>query len=262
MLAEFVEYILTPCPPVARKLGLLKEAVAIRARFGRCRKAWQEHLQNCHSFILDVSRNCPRRKTALILGSGALLDIPIEALASSFDQVVLADLVHPLNARWRTRTLRNVRLETRDLTGTLDQAANGRLPSRTPINFYQDHPLGPPELPILPDLVVSANILSQLALLPVKYLAVTKGHSQEGLEAYAKSLAEEHLAWLTHFSGSVCLITDTASFLASQRQDLLPGISLPEPSRTWTWNIAPRPEAHPHHDLTHSVAGIVLSQRS
>ena len=91
----------------------------------------------------------------------------------------------------------------------------------------------------------------------MKYLA-RKGHPKEVLDAYAKSLAEEHLTWLSRFSGPVCLITDTASFQDGQRMDLLPDIALPEPSQTWTWSIAPRPEAHPHHDVTHSVAGIVL----
>jgi len=45
VLAELAEYVLTPCPGPARRLGYLKEAVAIGARFRRQRKAWQKGIE-------------------------------------------------------------------------------------------------------------------------------------------------------------------------------------------------------------------------
>ena len=63
MLKELTDYIATPCLPQFRRLGYLKEAVSIMARYRRCRKAWQPHLEvvyhlwsvpNKNSLVLKV----------------------------------------------------------------------------------------------------------------------------------------------------------------------------------------------------------------
>ena len=250
MLAELAEYLITPCPPCARRLGYLREAVAIRARARRCRAAWAGHLDNCRAAILAAARACPVRGTALVLGSGALLDIPAQELADLFDRVVLADLVHPLGTRVKVRKLAGVRLETVDLTGVLAEVVQDRLPERTPVE---------PPSGLQPDLTVSANILSQLPLIPVKRLAATGKYRPEELEAFARGLLEEHLALLHRLTGTTCLITDTAWLDGDKVTDPLHGISLNAPTRTWTWNIAPRPEIRPDRDVAHQV-GVFIRQ--
>jgi hypothetical protein len=255
MLAELVEYLLTPSPPLARRLGYLKEAVAIRARARRCRAAWAGHLARCRTAVLEAARSSPGRGLAQVLGSGALLDIPVEELSAMFDQVVLADLVHPLAARLRVRNLRNVSLRTIDLTGVLAEVDRGRLPGRVPVDLHAGLETD------LPDLTVSANIMSQLPLLPVKRLAATGLYRPEELKVVARGLLEEHLALLERMPGVVCLITDTAWRDGDSVQDPLQGITLPEPTETWTWNIAPRPEAHPDRDVTHEVAAFIRKAR-
>jgi hypothetical protein len=44
MLAEWWSYLTTPCSPEARRMGYLRESIAIRARHRRCRHAWAPHL--------------------------------------------------------------------------------------------------------------------------------------------------------------------------------------------------------------------------
>ena len=51
MFAEALEYLITPAEPWARKLGYLKESIAIRARPRRCRSDWAEHLTRSNKFI-------------------------------------------------------------------------------------------------------------------------------------------------------------------------------------------------------------------
>ncbi|MFP5223212.1 MAG: hypothetical protein ACLGSA_13055 [Acidobacteriota bacterium] len=248
MLAELVEYLLTPCPQPARSLGYLTEAVAIRARHRRCRAAWKGHLENSRASILEAAQACAGRKHALILGSGALLDVPVEQLARMFDRVTLADVVHPLSARWRVRRLDTVRLETLDVTGTLESLA-----------LADDIPAdGPRALRDLirreaPDLLVSANILSQLPLLPLRRLEAAGRHARRDLDAFASRLMEDHLRLLEESPGTACLITDISWHGTSGIEYPLRGMELPPPVRSWTWNVAPRPELSRDRDVFHEV---------
>jgi hypothetical protein len=41
MLAEFLTWLVTPAPWLARRFGYLQESVAIAARYHRCRLAWE-----------------------------------------------------------------------------------------------------------------------------------------------------------------------------------------------------------------------------
>jgi len=252
MLAEALEYLLTPCPAPFRRLGLKRESVAIGARHRRCRQAWRPHLERCRAAILEAAGRCRNHGTALVLGSGHLLDVPVERLAARFERVVLADAVHPLAARWRVRGLRAVRLDTADLTGLCATVLQGRLPERTALTRYLD---------LEPDLVVSANCLSQLPLLPMRRLEALGADGPE-LEAFRRGVLQDHLDWLRRFTGVTLLIADTAWPDGPHGQDPLPGLDLPPPQASWTWTVAPRPELHPDRDVSHKVSAFLLGPRA
>lgn len=244
MFAEFLEYLFTPCPRLARRMGYLTEAVAIRARHGRLRAAWRPHLENSRAAILDAARGCPGRDVALVAGSGALLDIPIEALSALFGQVVLADVVHPLCARWRVRGLSNVRFATVDLTGVLH-----RLDGLVPGDALGGSAGGGA---LAADFTVSANIASQLPLLPCRALAA-RGWSARRREEFSRAVVAAHFEWLRSRAGVWCLLADTAWVTAGRRFDPLYGLALPGAWRRWEWRIAPRPEIFPDRDVFHEV---------
>lgn len=252
MLAEALEYLLTPCQAPARRLGLLAEAVAIGARHRRCRQAWRPHLERCRAAILEAAGRCRNHGTALVLGSGPLLDVPVEVLAQRFARVVLADAVHPLAARWRVRGLRNVRLDARDVTETWGDVLLGRLPGRRRLTRYLD---------LAPDLVVSANCLSQLPLLPMRRLEALGLEGPE-LETFRRGVLQDHLDWLRRFPGVTLLLADTAWPDGPHGQDPLPGLDLPPPLASWTWTVAPRPELHPDRDVSHQVSAFLLGPRT
>lgn len=255
MLAELVEYLLTPCPGAARTLGYLSEAVAIRARHRRCRAAWEGHLENSRASILEAAQACAGRKHALILGSGALQDVPVEQLAKMFDRVTLADVVHPLCARWRVRRLHNVSLVTLDVTGVLDALADGRdIPDCAP------QALGALLRGDAPDLTVSANILSQLPLLPLRRLEALGTHLPRELDAFATRLLANHVSLLESCPGAACLLADIRWHGTAGIEDPLRGVLLPPPVRTWTWNVAPRPEISRDRDVFHEVGFFLLGR--
>ena len=122
------------------------------------RSAWEPHCERSRQIVLAATQRCERRRKAVILGSGWLLDVPLAELCSSFNEVVLVDLLPPLATRWRTRRYRSVSLLAADVSGTAQavwQAVEDRssLPRSVPDLFIGDEEV---------DLVVSLNLLSQL----------------------------------------------------------------------------------------------------
>ena len=85
MFAELIEWLTTPCPSTARRLGYLREAIAIRARHRRHRENWRPHLDATRAFVERAAAIPPRKRTAVLLGSGALIDVPIDALAAVYE---------------------------------------------------------------------------------------------------------------------------------------------------------------------------------
>ncbi|CAK0766971.1 Class I SAM-dependent methyltransferase [uncultured Gammaproteobacteria bacterium] len=260
MILEALEYLVTPCPPWARRLGFLTEAVSLRARHHRCRQAWAGHVAECRRLVLDAAELCNHRRSVAILGSGLLIEIPLAELARRFERVVLIDAVHPWPTRWQSWRWDTVELLTRDLTGVGEALITAL---RTTPFLPLPRPY-PPRLPGMPfDLVVSANLLSQLPVLPLDYLETrdTAGHfSTRDRELFADSLVRSHLSWLPSMAEVACLFSDIRSVVRDGTREgtaesVLPGVALPTPDRTWSWDIAPHPEQHPRFDRRNTVAG-------
>ncbi len=97
----------------------------------------------------------------------------------------------------------------------------------------------------------SANLLSQLPL-PVTERA-------DGAKGAGRAIVEGHLADLAAFRCRVCLITDVAyseigpGGIAGGTVDLLEGVALPAPDRSWDWDVSPRGEEDPLMAYRHHV---------
>ncbi len=254
MLLEWIETLATPAPSDARALGHVREAAAIAARHRRLRAAWADHLDNCKRAVLDAIAACGARRRAVVLGSGLLLDTPLEALADGFDEVVLVDLVHPWPSRLKARRRGNVRLETRDLTGALAIVRTGEIPARPKPDFHDG------------DLVVSANVLSQLPLYLRERLEHEGRYGDEELDAFDRAVVQGHLDALAACSGRALLIADSVREIHDrgapiEATDILFGVELPPWEREWAWDIAPRPEIHKDRDVRHWVVASTVPQK-
>lgn len=171
--------------------------------------------------------------------------MPLEDLAARFQEVVLADLVHPRTVRMAAARFGNVRLVEADLTGTLEALAAGGLPSPAP-----------PDLGRF-DLAVSCNLLSQLPVLPLEALE-RRGVGEAGRAAAAWRLVESHVAWLRAAGTVAALFTDVEGLWLEEdrvveRENSLWGVELPPPDRVWEWDIAPRGEQERRRALRHRV---------
>ena len=258
MILELLEYFTTDCPRTARRHGYLKEAVAIHARRRRLGPAWDDHLERSRAVITESIDRCPRRRTALVIGSGLLLDIPLAELAESFERVLLADLVHLRAARRAAAGYGNVTLVTADVTGFVDdfeqRVAAGWRGDPVPVS---DAFLDVADL----DLVVSANVMAQLAIFPAAAMQRRAGLDGDALDAFCRNVVQRHLDYLGRFDAAVCLITERRREAFDKKggqltdQDALFGVALPDGGAEWNWTLAPLGELNRDYGIRNRVVG-------
>jgi len=249
MILEAFQYLITPAGREARRFGHLAASISLWSRAGRCRAAWEEHERNCHAAVAQAIEGLPRRRTVLVLGSGLMRDVDLDRLIDSFEEVVLADLVHLWPLRLRVAGRGKVKLITSDLAGANGLLAGTSSKLADPLAEWRARP----EV----DLVISANLLSQLPLLPIEYAA---RHRLTRSKSLAGDIVRNHLDGLRGFGCRVCLLTDTEQIIrdrqgnVQERSDLLFGVALPSPPLSWEWTIAPVGEIDGDSERVHRVA--------
>lgn len=264
MLAEAIHYLLTPASRRARRLGYVTGSVALWARGRRCRAAWADHERRSRAVVAGVVERLPRRRTALVLGSGLCRDVDVPFLAARFASVVLVDVVHPASVRLALRGIGHLRFVEADLTGFADLLDGRPGPRGAPLAAFAADPRI--------DLVVSANLLSQLPLTPMDRVEETPSLHPAGAEAFGAAIVAGHLADLAGFGADVrvVLLTDVEMVerdpagRETDRIDLMRGVALPPPAESWDWPVAPAGElrggvtvvhrVHAHPDFRAAVA--------
>lgn len=249
MLAELLLRLATPAARMTRRLGLVGESVALWSRGNRQRRAWAPHHERCRAVVAQVIAELPQRRKAVILGSGLLRDIPLDLLCERFEQVLLVDAVHLPQIRLRMRFRPKVALLTRDLAGVmgwLAGAADGR-----------SDPLADLAADPAVDLVVSANLMSQLAWPVEDWLADHPDRARDLPADLPARCIAWHLADLRRFRGRVVLLSDVGmierdrSGHVTDRLDLARGVALPAPDEAWDWPVAPFGEAGRDRESIH-----------
>lgn len=250
MLIEAIQYAATSMVTPKEFRPFIRSSVSLWSRAGRCAKDWGSHEENCTAFIRETIAGMKQRRTAVVLGSGLLRDVPIEYLAAKFDTVVLVDLVHLASVRMRlkARRFRNVRLISRDLSG-FDEAMAGKVVE--PLSFLR-------QVPYL-DLVVSANILSQIGVGSKRRLEAENNPARDEI---LRRLVRAHLDGLAALPCKTALVTDTAYRVTDhdgqvlEEADLLCGVPAPAAKRAWTWPVAPYGELSRDYQAVHDVIAL------
>ena len=228
----------------------IRSSVGLWSRAERCARAWAPHEENCKAFILDKIAGMKQRRTAVVLGSGLLRDVPAAALASAFDTVVLVDLVHLASVRiWlSTKRLSNMRLIWRDLSG-LETTLAGKVPE--PLAFLR-------QVPYL-DLVVSANILSQIAVGAKRSPELANNPSKDDI---LRAMIKGHIDGMAGLPCKTALITDIGYRVRDrngtilEEDDLLCGLPPPPANASWTWPVAPFGEIDRNCEAVHEVIAL------
>jgi hypothetical protein len=250
MILEALQYAAT-YPITAKEFRpFIRSSVSLWSRANRCAKAWAPHEENCKGFIRDAISGLKQRRTAVVLGSGLLRDIPIKELAAAFDTVVLVDLVHLSTVRtWLSASrLRNVRLISRDLSGYAEAMAGKPL---EPLSFLR-------QVPYL-DLVISTNILSQIGVGADRRLE-RESHPEPG--AVLRSIIQAHLNGLSALPCKTVLLSDVSYKVVDRsgkvidQGDLLHGVPAPPSKTGWSWPVAPFGELSRHCQAVHQVIAV------
>ena len=243
MLPELFTYLTTPCPPYVRKMGYLREAIGLKCRYKRHPSRWQPHLERTRQCILSAAGKCGNRGKVVILGSGLLLDVPLDALSAMFRDVVLIDVVCLPEIRRRIKRYGNARFLQGDVTGIADTLYKNVSCGRRELPF---------DVPVLPEidkdtgLVISLNVLSQLMVVPRMYaLKKVPEIDKDRVGSWCRRIVEAHYAFLASMTCNVCLIADyryskhDCNGRITAQGSTLYGMSLPVPDDSWVWDIAP-----------------------
>ena len=85
MLYELFTSLTTSCPAYVRHMHYLYEAIAMRGRYRRNRKAWQPHLDNSRAYLLAAAELCKSKSSIAVYGAGLLLDSFIRSAIAVFN---------------------------------------------------------------------------------------------------------------------------------------------------------------------------------
>ena len=244
-------------PKHIRAMGYAREIVATEARHERLADLWALHLSRCRAVVGQAIEHCPERRRAIVLGAGLVADTPVDLLADLFEEVALVDVVHLGAARNAAKRHSNVRLVTHDVTESLHHIHGLKLEAAAPTAFLDDPTI---------DLVVSANIASQLPLLPMHHLE-RHGVPEREAEALGRQLIEAHFEWLSTFDAQVALITDLERIIRN-RDDATIGVvtalldaKAPDLEEEWHWEIEPIGEVDHGHRVTNRVGATATLKR-
>lgn len=250
MIKEWIQFLSTPTEPHVKKMGYLKEAIAMEARYQRCQLQWQSHFENCQQAIVEASERCHQHRKLLILGAGSLKDIPLNRLSEQFEKVLLVDLVFLKSARHQAMQFPNVELVTADISGSLMAVYSGD-PKLTKFTKWTDDSTV--------DCVVSLNLATQLPILPVNWLMEKYRTPEPILNSFGVEMVENHLEYLDQFKAIKCLISDRKVMELNAQKTVIDEfdpaweVKLPEISMQWEWEIAPLGELSKKYSRTHLV---------
>lgn len=242
MILEWLEKKFTPASKLARDFGLVYHSVALKYRYQRCRRAWSSHIQNCHHLIRKIVDKTPKKNHLVILGSAHLHEIPKGILEKEFKQVTLVDLVHPISVRRWARKFPHVKLVEQDLSGFLEKLKDV---TDSEVLLKEVQSTSAP-FHFSADLIISSNLISQLHLIAIDYLAKKKILATEDFnDRIGQAFSLKHLEALQNCNGKVLLygdretiyrdVTRRISYRGSFKLDMA-GFKY---INKWTWDIAP-----------------------
>ena len=190
-----------------RRMGYFDDQSGIIRRFQREREHWDTHLKNTRQFAIEAMQG-KSQKSAAVLGSGWLLDVPVEEMNRYFEKLYLYDLRHPKAVKKQVKYLENVVLRICDIS------AFAR-PVYQYVKSYRNQGERPPVSDIQPqttldlsgfDFVFSCNILNQLDILLIDYLTQYFELNHEETILFRSNVQQHHINILPR--NHSCMVTD------------------------------------------------------
>jgi hypothetical protein len=178
-----------------RRMGYLSDQKGIQWRYQNEKKNWDVHINNTKQFIVNQA-SLRNNNSVAVLGSGWLLDVPLDFLASYFKKVYLFDVFHPQAVREKAKKYRNVHLVRQDISGgAISECYRA-------VKYFKKNrnKLPLPEFDIRGfsfteelDCVISINILNQLDILSLDHLIRYKIYTDEEITSLRKLIQQKHI---------------------------------------------------------------------
>jgi hypothetical protein len=237
---------------IIRRMGFVRDQEGIMNRYISESSHWQHHLEKTRSFIAASFTGSPAKSVA-VLGSGWLLDVPLEKLKDRFEHVYLVDIHHPPQIRKKVEGLEGLELVEEDLSGgAIDQVWHLLRKNKKNIpatRLVEEISLIVPLSGIQPDALISVNLLNQLDILLCDHIRRKLPYQQELSLSFRAAIQAFHLNWITKKTG--CLVTDTKEHKIPLKGNMsskpLLYTDLPEGIRrdSWQWDFDSRGTYHP-----------------
>ncbi|TFH27752.1 MAG: hypothetical protein E4H10_02795 [Bacteroidia bacterium] len=237
---------------IIRRMGFVRDQEGIMNRYIGESSQWQHHLEKTRTFIAG-SFTGTQAESVAVLGSGWLLDVPLDELRLRFGQVYLVDIHHPPQIRKKIAGMEGVELIEEDLSGgAIEQVwklLRKNKSSFPATRLVEEISLIPPLAGIQPDALISVNLLNQLDILLCDHIRRKLPFQQELSISFRAAIQAFHLEWLTKKAG--CLVTDTTEHRIPHKgkksSKRLLYTDLPEGIRRdrWQWDFDSRGTYHP-----------------
>lgn len=192
-----------------RRMGFVKDQEGIMNRYMRESSNWKNHLERTRKFITDSFVQTDAQ-TVAVLGSGWLLDVPLDHLLKRFRHIYLVDIHHPIQIRKKIASMKQVELIEADLTGGAIEKiwqyyrSTKNLSKAGPVPLQLD--LEAPLSHLQPEAMISVNLLNQLDIMLCDYILKQKPFQQEDLTPFRAAIQAKHLDWIS--KKPACLVTD------------------------------------------------------
>lgn len=253
MILEWLEYLKTKSTKAAKDWGYVYQNISLKFRSRRCAKAWKSHNENSRQFIRDyVAKIQP--KSVLVIGSGLLLEVPIETLLEKTEKIYLVDLVHAREIRKLAAKNSKIELIEQDISGLLGILKKGTGPFQLKNIPWKRLPAW--NLPKV-DLVISANLLSQIPLMISEVLPMTS----ETYKKFARNVRDQHIERLFEQAPKVLLFADFETRYIDQggtrikTESYEVSLKALKFDREWLWEIAPFGETSKDYKIEMLVNG-------
>ena len=248
-----------------RVIGYKADQEGIMSRYLREKNNWQEHLQKSSDYITRFCAQIPADSTLAILGSGWLLDLPLDFLLNKFKLIYMVDICHPLQVRHRLRDATNVVFIEKDLTGYAADVA--KIVKKSKQVDILDSLLNLNYVNVLSgmqyDAILSANLLTQLDSILCDFMTSKKYFSNGQLINFQKKLQLDHLNLLS--TKPSCLISDVKEIFTYRNNSIAfatDSLKVEWPvgthSENWNWIFDSNYSYHPRYKTILSVKAEML----
>lgn len=227
-----------------RRMNFIADQTGILNRYFNEIENWNSHLANTKQYIINFIRK-NKFKTVSVLGTGWLLDLPLDFFKNHSEKVYLYDIFHPAQIKHKLKNFKQFEFIVADITGGLIEEAFNAVNQfrKKEIIAEIDNLKFSGFIPVAEtDCYISLNILNQLDILITDYLKSEDIYSDKKLEKLKSEIQKKHINSLPLTKS--CMITDYEEIVFDMKDNFVEKKSLlytklPEGKNSifWDWRF-------------------------